>query len=133
MKITVDVSSMKPQAVALCAKMLSPSGPEPLSRPLTAWLRGLSAQIDAIVDVGGEGSIEVPPLTGLCDEDLRRLALRFRCVMDALNDRRPGRDLPFLQLLAGLRVACANEQMLRDISAGRLSVAGPAIEDDNDL
>jgi hypothetical protein len=133
MKIPVDLHSIKPAAVRRLAEMLWPGkGCEPLSVPLAACVRDLQGQIDAIVDAGGEGVIAVE-LAALSDEDLRRLGLRLRCAGDALFDLRPGRDKPFLQLLTGLRVACANDEILRQVGRGELHlVNGNQPEDDLD-
>ncbi len=115
MKINAALSRMKSGAVGKLALGLAPGG-EPLSAPLARLLDKLWGDVDAILAVGGEGSFRVE-LVALSDEDVRRLALRWFALEQALDRRR---DAPFLALVAQLRVGVANEGILRDLSAGRL-------------
>jgi hypothetical protein len=132
MRIPCDLRDLKAAAVNRLADMFWPGiGCDPLSRPLAALVRDLQAQIGAVVDAGGQGCVDLN-LTMLSDEDLRRLGLRLRCTADALFDCRPGEDKPFLQLLAGLRVAVANDELLRQVGRGSLTLVNGNIREDDD-
>lgn len=126
MKIAVDIGSLKPAALQRLALMLAPGG-EPLSPRLAAFLQDLQTDLDAVMAAGGAGTFDVE-LASLSDEDVGHLSLRWYAVEAALD---PAKDVPFMAFLAQLRVAVANERILREVAAGTLLLAGPPPDDDD--
>jgi hypothetical protein len=128
MKIPCDLRDLKPAAVRRMADMLTPSG-EPLGPPLEAWLADLRADIGAVVDVGGVGSIDVR-LGRLDDADLHRLGIRFFALAHALD---PSRDAGFLRLVASLRGCLDATMVVRQIESGELTAfSGNGHHDEDD-